>query len=285
MDHAAINFCENSIFHEKRLQVVNGLSFLLATRQLIESGILHLVENEPAIDFCFANNRSCPLSSGIDYDQKKIVTASDFSALGPLSENERWLAVYGSDNAIAQTLFFNSLQPNGFDFHFAGGFYRDVLASICCKVTSDSLRETEQLLDLTCVDVPNLQQLSIENIVAIRQSDTAFENWRKTLRKGLREARLRDGTTSQSLLGAFMKDAKEKLDNEIQQSSFLSAAKSAFVSFGVGAFSGSMTGSVTAAIIGSGVSASAEFLRSRLDSVGTNSQEFASVNAASFYIT
>ncbi len=138
------------------------------------------------------------------------------------------------------------------------------------------------LLEMACADLPNLQHLSIEDITAIRRSDDAFENWRKVLRTGLTQSRLKDGETSPSLLNEYMEEAKQSLETEIQKSSLLSATKTAFWSFGVGALSGSLTGSITAAIIGSGVSAGTKLLEDRLWAKSTKPDELALSHVVSF---
>ncbi len=110
------------ILKTKRHQVVNALSFLLATRPLLEAGILHLVENLPTIDFCIRNEKSWPLKSGITYDKEMIINNGDFSAIGSLDDLEKSLQFMAQIQRFHRHFFTTHYNPTALIFTLPAHF-------------------------------------------------------------------------------------------------------------------------------------------------------------------
>jgi hypothetical protein len=100
---------------------------------------------------------------------------------------------------------------------------------------------------LATTSVPNIEQLDIRDVVAIRQGSEAFSTWRSRLSMGLERAhRLRDELGPEVDLAAaideVLADAREQLGQEARRSRIWGQA--GWVSFVAGALGGATAGSV-----------------------------------------
>lgn len=115
--------------------------------------------------------------------------------------------------------------------------------------------------------VPNIGQLDVADVVAIRQSSEAFANWRSRLSIGLERAhRLRDELGSDvdvaAAIDEVMVDARERLAAEAKRSKVLGTG--GWISFITGALGGAVAGSVggpAAAAAGGAGGAAGELVR------------------------
>jgi hypothetical protein len=127
--------------------------------------------------------------------------------------------------------------------------------------------------------VPNIGQLDVRDVVAIRRGSDAFATWRARLSIGLERAhRLREELGPDVDLAAaideVMADARERLVEETRQSAVF--GKAGWISFITGALGGAMTGAVAGVpetIAGAGGGAIAELARRGLESRTDRSAE------------
>jgi hypothetical protein len=93
--------------------------------------------------------------------------------------------------------------------------------------------------------VPNIEQLDVRDVVAIRQGSDAFATWRARLSLGLERAhRLRDelgpGVDLSSAIDEVLVDAREELRVEARRSAVFGRA--GWISFVAGALGGAIAG-------------------------------------------
>lgn len=128
--------------------------------------------------------------------------------------------------------------------------------------------------------VPNIEQLDVHDVVAIRQGSEAFATWRAQLSLGLERAhRLRDELGPEVDLAAaideVMVDARKRLVEETRRSAVF--GQTGWISFVAGALGGAIAGSVAGAseaIVGAAGGAVAEVARRGLESRSRASPEY-----------
>jgi hypothetical protein len=114
------------------------------------------------------------------------------------------------------------------------------------------------------LDLPQVTALSVDDVVRIRSDDT-FEGFRHALRKVLEQIRdLPDDFDRQAekrrIFESEMKRAQKNLKAELKKSSFLSAAQSGLVKFGIGALAATPFNSSAASLATGAASASLTIL-------------------------
>jgi hypothetical protein len=124
---------------------------------------------------------------------------------------------------------------------------------------------------LAATAVPNIEQLDVRDVVAIRQGSEAFATWRSRLSLGLERAhRLRDELGPEvditAAIDEVMADAREQLRNETKRSAVLGT--SSWIAFVAGALGGAIAGSFGGgglAITGAAGGAATEMVRRSTD--------------------
>ncbi len=128
-----------------------------------------------------------------------------------------------------------------------------------------------RIRQLARTPVPNLEQLDLADVVAIRRGSDAFANWRGQLSIGLERAhRLRDelgpDVDVAAAIDEVMVEARERLAAEAKKSRvFGKAGWIAFIAGGLGGAIAGSTGGAAGSAIGAGGVAAGEAVRRVLD--------------------
>lgn len=120
----------------------------------------------------------------------------------------------------------------------------ELFARLLFLGTPDPVAEL-RVRQLAQTPVPNIEQLDVRDVVAIRQGSDAFATWRARLSLGLERAhRLRDelgpGVDLSSAIDEVLMDAREELRAEARRSAVFGHA--GWVSFVAGALGGAVAG-------------------------------------------
>lgn len=132
-------------------------------------------------------------------------------------------------------------------------------------VTKENMKSREQIAlvnRLAQISIPNLGNISIDDIVAVRSQSEAFNHWRDLLSEGIQSI---EETGDPGLVSESVKDSlargKEAIDQEIKKSSLLSSAKESFYSFAIGAIAGVALGDALKAIATGSLTATLSILK------------------------
>ena len=195
-------FPGNDRFTEEiKPKIFNYLHFICSIRPLIDEGIVHLVEWSPKRLFAFG---SWPPLLFDKEDLGVVAKETDWSDMQdcfkvsvdsvPVEAKAIFLGSEISPE-IGAVLGKSKTLGGNFSVYLPRRCYQSLFSHLVRKgnellQTIQPNGEHDMLLtaELLALDLPRLNNLSLGDLVAIRRSEDVFEDWRRSLRRGLREA-------------------------------------------------------------------------------------------------
>jgi hypothetical protein len=236
---------------DARPRLVNCVHFLERIEPLIRSGAVVLVEDQPwrrgfsrrivrDLDDLTA---SADLSDLTGMLRDKL---DELEAQGPTAvEVGRQVVLELAEQQLTRGLQAAAAHPGELDLYMPYRHYEAVLqraAQEALLALPDSPREVELhvLGQLLALPVPGLSQLSVDDLVAVREQDEGFARWRAALERALeRVERLDDELLNPQdetlrLIRLELLEQEQALEADIKKSSFLARARVGMKQFGIG---------------------------------------------------
>ncbi len=193
---------------QRRAQLSSYLAFLHDAEPLIRGHVLILVEDpqsgaygamdqwladfEAALDLGYWNVVNSPAFSRWILEQADFADAQDLFS-GQAGRRARMIAVRTAIHLVYSTLARSRATNGCLDLYLPYRFFQQTLVGVWRFFTREGIQpvpsvkdhQLKVLADVVSVAVPNLElsELGPRDIVAIRQSSSAFESWRTTLRQ------------------------------------------------------------------------------------------------------
>lgn len=228
----------------QRRKVLNYLQFLTRIEPMVRADVIVLVESDLGIP---------PNLSGALSDTTAVADAADFSDLQAenlvmIEKNEtlgRWALTSHANHQLATSLEAMKTHSGALDLYFPYRHYEDLLRAVIeedRQELPERIRGVELgvLSDVLKLSLPGLKELKPQEIVAMRQGEAAFAQWRRSLERGMERVRNLDGDAlagdgdERSEIEKELVEGREKLEAEIKKSTFLSHAKRGWRDFSIG---------------------------------------------------
>lgn len=193
---------------------------------------------------------------------------SEFNAASPSVEggSSKWDFIADGEDFIRIGAAASAFHPHRLDLYFPFRYYE----TICKKLFEYGLRDAKQhgqaldfrLSRLLNVQLPELEELRLEDIIAIRETNDDFENWREELSLVLERVNEPGKSEDQQRVEwTKLKGVVKQLEKDLKQSSLKEKLKPAGLTFVIGEV-GTVAGPVimgapifVAGAVGAGVSA------------------------------
>lgn len=270
---------ENALFHLGKKRLVEFLDLLYKLEPLIKNGTILFY---PLCELHFLSDR-ISVGEGIE-DPFKDSGFHDWiesQSLGLEDTNDEFLEkfkIMKLQTRISEMLFFCSRygahllmdQPELLTAFQYMEIYdvKSLRQSMGKKPLHIVKEEQKNLGTLARIELPDqFSGIKIEDIVLARQNEEAFEEYRESLRSGLKEAheqKLEDDPEEiRKIINWYLRDGRQKLEKQIKEASVLSIMKEKMTDFTWGSFinflinPAALTGSVFS-VLGKTVKAAVE---------------------------
>ena len=232
---------------DSRIQLENYLSWLFELSPLVKSGALCFIselgyKENPGI----LMNNLFRMFEGLQEDEVlQRIEESLSSEMKPLASwclNNAKEHLFEMQQAI-------STQPNLLDFYFAAPYFRSIFKAQFPD-TIGGVSSYLALPNLLSIEIPNLDEISVADMVNIRTNDETFETWRKDIRDSLlyvdknRDRILDENGSLEQSLSNELKERARAIQDALSKNSWFGRAKR-----GVGGFAIGGVGTVSQSVV------------------------------------
>lgn len=258
-----LNSSDEALFNRSRLALGTFLDFLYATRSLIVNGAIAFYpqyEHGVISPYYFESSEFNDWMQSHPHSDEDLLIfeAGHPDIIQLLFLCERYGASCFIDRAVYERVLEKVLQ------------WGQALGGTTLSATVDAVSEVDRaaLSRLASLDLPELDRLSLQDVLNVRTQSDGFSRWRTSLREGLTriDSEFVEQTALKAAVADSLADGQAALETEIRKSSLLSAAREQSGKLIIGAIAGALTGGpwgTAAGVAGAASTVLYDFFKSR----------------------